>query len=1179
MKYPPNRAKRPLVWLLTIVIACVAQAPMTGIDAIPDSSEGSEWRVDAITRAGTSAPGPAAADSATRFKLAEAYSRAPLTFEADPGPTGNTQVKFLSRGDGYNLFLTATGAMFSFLRTGRLRAGPSNKKNAPPLREPIYSQSQPDHNEAAFMRISLLGADKEAKVNGVDELPGKSNYFIGDDPQKWRTNVPTYSRVKYESIYPGVDLLFYGNQRQLEYDFIVAPGASFKSIKMAFEGADRIRLNSTGDLLIETPLGEIRQSKPVIYQETVGAKRSIIGGGYVIRGEMEVGFEVGDYDPSRSIVIDPVFEYSTSIGGGLNDSANAIAVDAEGNAYITGITNSSDFPTVNPFQPILNRDQISLGNQTDAFVMKLNPSGTTLLYSTFLGGSSSDEAFGIAVDPAGNAYLTGYTRSSDFPTTRDAFQTRTSLSGDAFTTKLNPKGNALVYSTFLGGPSLSLDPLTRTATVGRGIAVDTGGSAYVAGYTFSPLFPLKKAAQDELNRGVNRCCSSCFNLILPARTPEEDAFVTKLNPSGTGLDYSTYLGGDASDEAYALAIDSAGNAYVTGRTCSRDFSSDTYAGGNSDAFVVKLSVSGRQFVYSRLLGGSGDDKGNGVAVDSSGNAYVTGQTDSNNFPTSLSAFQPGLGGSASYVTRDGGGIWLSGSRLPNSRVNGLAVDPTNPLTVFAGLGDCTKTAGVFKSTDGGNTWQSSGLMGVIVEAIAIDPKQPSTVYACAHKSTDGGVSWTQMIFPDRTPVFGARTIAIDPVNTDTVYLISSTFTCGDVAFLPSVFKSTNGGGTWQVLGNGVTPLGFSSLVLDPKQPSTLYATSSNLLKSTDGGNSWRVQSEALHNLFSVTIDPINPSTLYLQDIFGVLHKTTDGGVSFRVLETPASPQTALAVDPTNSAILYAASGTLEKAGAVFKSTDGGQTWTITELSGLTVIALAINPVNSSQVHAGAVADVDGFAALVNASGVSIQSTYIGSRGHDFASAIALDSSRNFYVTGRTFSNRFPMRDPLQAIKPGGLSDSATFTAKMDNTGSALLFSTYLGGNESSSGSGIAVDAAGKIYVAGTTGTPVFSPTASSIESVHGGLDAFVVKLTSPPRIAGVSVSGKNLIVTGEGFDNGAVILVDGVEQRTRNDQSNPAMTLIGKKAARAIASGQRVIVQVRNSDGLRSEPFGFTRQP
>jgi hypothetical protein len=358
----------------------------------------------------------------------------------------------------------------------------------------------------------------------------------------------------------------------------------------------------------------------------------------------------------------------------------------------------------------------------------LNPSGTALLYSTYLGGGSIDAANAIAVDMAGNAYVTGFARSSAFPTTPDAFRTNAIAGGGAFITKLNATGNALAYSTYLGGTFLET---FLPANVATSIAVDAEGNAYVAGYTFSQFFPTKKAAQGQFNRGATiNCCFECLYNFQPGASPLEDAFVTKLNPSGTGLVYSTYLGGAGQDEAYVIAVDSSGSAYVTGRTCSRDFAGASYAGGASDCFLVKLSPSGRQSVYSRLLGGSGDDAGNGIVVDSAGNAYVAGQTDSVNFPATQSALQQGLGGSVSYVTVDGGANWNPGTGLPNSPVNVVAIDPANPSTIYAGLGSCSmKATGVFKSTDGGNSWRSSGLRGGIIQAIAIDPKQASTVYA------------------------------------------------------------------------------------------------------------------------------------------------------------------------------------------------------------------------------------------------------------------------------------------------------------------------------------------------------------------------------------------------------------------------------------------------------------------
>jgi hypothetical protein len=428
--------------------------------------------------------------------------------------------------------------------------------------------------------------------------------------------------VKYEQVYPGIDLVYYGNQRSLEYDFVIAPFAAPKTIMLAFEGARCITVDESGDLVLDTAGGKVRQRKPVIYQEVNGVRQEIAGG-YALKGKHEASFRVGDYDPSRPLVIDPVLDYSTYLGGGgSGDVGYDVAVDAAGNAYVTGVAGSSDFPTtVGAFQTTF------LGGPYDVFVTKFNAAGSALVYSTYLGGTLRDEAFSIGVDAVGNAYITGQTLSTDFPTTIGAFQTTfhsgTTQSVDAFVTKLNPAGSALVYSTYLGGTDNDL---------ANSIAIDAAGSAYVTGKTSSTDFPTMVPFQATL-KGVG------------------DAFITKLNPAGTALDYSTYLGGahDSFDNGSAapdigngIAVDADGNAYVTGMAGSDDFPTTagafqtTIAGSQDfagDAFVTKLSDTGTALVYSTYLGGLRGDQGNAIALNSAGNAYVTGMTQSSNFPT------------------------------------------------------------------------------------------------------------------------------------------------------------------------------------------------------------------------------------------------------------------------------------------------------------------------------------------------------------------------------------------------------------------------------------------------------------------------------------------------------------------------------------------------------------------
>src|SRR5712691_3292520 len=558
------------------------------------------------------------AQAATQGRVDETYGKLPLSFEANRGQS-DSQVKFLARGPEHTLFLTSTEAVLVVT------------KREPPAREPAAHGRPAQRGPATgtVLRMAFAGADPTARVTGVEELPGKASYFIGNNPTRWRPNVPTYAKVRYADVYQGIDLIYYGTHRQLEYDVIVRPGADPNRIVLDFQGADNVEVDAQGDLVLHTAAGAIRQRKPVIYQE-VGGVRTEIAGGYVLTGARQVGFQVAAYDRRRPLVIDPVLVYSTYLGGSDGDQADAIAVDAAGNAYVTGFTDSTNFPTTP------GAFQTTFGGGADAFVTKLNPAGNGLVYSTYLGGSFTDRGLGIAVDAAGNAYVTGFTDSTNFPTTPGAFQT--TFGGgfsDAFVTKLNPTGTGLVYSTYLGG---------STTDLGRGIAVDAAGNAYVTGATDSTNFPTTSGAfQTTFGGGF-------------------DAFVTKLNPGGTGLVYSTYVGGSSSDVAIGIAVDGSGSVYVTGTTFSTNFPTTTAAFqttrvGFNDGFVTKLNPTGTGLVYSTLLGGSNDtgsaDQPSGIAVDGSGNAYVTGSTGSTDFPTTPGAFQTasGGGGGDAFVTK------------------------------------------------------------------------------------------------------------------------------------------------------------------------------------------------------------------------------------------------------------------------------------------------------------------------------------------------------------------------------------------------------------------------------------------------------------------------------------------------------------------------------------------------
>jgi hypothetical protein len=593
----------------------------------------------------------------SQARILDSYGKLPLSFEANHGQSDG-RVKFLSRGGGYTLFLTQDEAVLALrginAKTDNAHAHERKNATAPHAPESGAVAS----TTGAVLRMKLRNANPAATITGMNELQGTSNYFIGNDPAKWRSNVPTYAKVKYEGIYSGIDLVYYGNQRQLEYDFIVAPGADPRRIAFDISGAQRIRQDERGDLLLKTGEGEIRWHRPVAYQEKDGARQEIAAH-YSVTAANRVGFEVAQYDASQPLYIDPLI-YSTFLGGSAQDQGNGIALDSAGNAYVVGYTLSTNFPMMNPLQPNFG------GGNGDVFVAKINLSGSALVYSTYLGGSAFDFAWGIAVDSAGNAYITGSTCSTDFPTV-NALQATPGggfcggLGADAFVSEINSAGSALVYSTYLGGSG---------SDGGSGIAVDSAGNTYVVGATASTDFPTKNPLQSTYGGGT------------------EDAFVAKVGPSGSALVYSTYLGGSAYDYGGGIAVDSAGNAYVTGATSSTNFPTmnplqPNYGGGTSnggDAFVTELNASGSALVYSTYLGGSENDGGAGITVDSAGNAYVVGTTASLNFPT-MNPLQPANGGVVqdafvSKLNPSGTGLvystYLGGSSYDYG--NGIAVD-------------------------------------------------------------------------------------------------------------------------------------------------------------------------------------------------------------------------------------------------------------------------------------------------------------------------------------------------------------------------------------------------------------------------------------------------------------------------------------------------------------------------
>ena len=508
-----------------------------------------------------------------------------------------------------------------------------------PMELSMSVRSEDERGRFASVRMELQGARADAKLNGIERLPATVNYVVSRDRSRWRSGVPTYARLECEDVYPGIDLVYYGAERGLEYDFFVAPGADPDAIRLRFSGARRLERAALGDLLIKTDFATLRIRKPYIYQNTASGQRQIEGG-YDLQTDGRVSVTLGDYDESLPLVIDPVVEYAQYLGGSGMDEAYDIAVDSEGNTILIGSSTSTDFPTENPMQP-------SLAGSSDAFVVKLDPAGT-LLYATYLGGSSEDIGLAIAAE-GDRVYVTGLTQSTDFPTV-SPLQPELKGLGDAFVTVLDDFGLP-VYSTYLGGSGVDL---------GTDLAV-VGDRVYVTGTTASLDFPTEEG-------GVQRRLGG-----------SSDAFLSVLAPTGSALERSTYLGGSGFDQGLGVTVDREENVYLTGETASADFPVRSplqrRLAGRSDAFVSRLDEDGR-LRFSTYLGGRQTDRGLDITVDPRGRVHLTGHTESTDFPLrrALQA-SPGGGGDAfvASLNRSGSSLRYS-TYLGGSGVDvGLAI--------------------------------------------------------------------------------------------------------------------------------------------------------------------------------------------------------------------------------------------------------------------------------------------------------------------------------------------------------------------------------------------------------------------------------------------------------------------------------------------------------------------------
>lgn len=848
--------------------------------------------------------------------------------------------------------------------------------------------------------------------------------------------------------------------------------------------------------------------------------------------------------------------FSTYLG---TDSGGAVAVDSAGNIYITGGVRSASLSATD------GAAQATFGGgQADAFVIKLNASGNQIVYATYIGGSGYDGGADITVDSSGNAYVVGTTGSLDFPTTAGAFQT-TGRGSTVFVVKLNPEGSALTYSTYLGNaPDLASND-------GRAIAVDAEGSAYVTGLAASS-FPTTPGAFQRTSGGF------------------VDAFVAKLNATGSTLLYSTFLGGPEQDIGQDIAVDSAGNAYVVGGaglnfpTTAGAFKRSLSGANNEvDGFVTKVNPTGSALVYSTYIGGTNSDAAFGVAVDFSDNAYVTGQTNSADFPTtdgaflrtklgvSYEAFVTKLNAAGSglvYSTYFGGKGTDSGASITvdsegNSYVTGTTSSVEMPVP--RGFQRTNASGPTFKSTSAGQDWGliNAGLATSFVWNLVVDPSNSSTLYAATpdgiFKSADGGASWAAL--NEGPEGFEAFSLAVDPVNSRTLY----------AATREGVSKSTDGGASWA---SGLSGLFTLTIAIDPSNPSNVYAgardaAGSGVTRSTNGGVTWSFVRLAGNGpdstVNTLAIDPANTSTVYAGTsktgpVYGTVFRSTDAGRSWTNTLLGALAVSSVAVAPTSHSTIYAA--TQE---GLFRSDDQGAHW-IGISNGLPAdpLSVVVDPGNGSTVYA---------VVQYSSSGGVFKSTNSGASWA--ATGLSNTSARSIAIDPRAPSNLYAATSV----------SSDAFVAKFNATGSALFYSTYLGGisDDANLGINLTIDTAGNAYVAGSTRSRNF-PTINALKSNFSGQysESFLAKIepgghTAAPIITGVVLSGKRLLVSGENFSDSAVILLSGEDQKTSNDETRPNTKLIGNKAGKKIARGQTVMIQVKNSDGALSIPFTFTR--
>lgn len=839
---------------------------------------------------------------------------------------------------------------------------------------------------------------------GFGAPEARVNYLLGPDPAGWKTHLPAYSKIVYRDLFEGIDLFFYNGGPQLEYDFVARPFADLEQIRIELQGRAAAALDEKGDLVLPMNSGPLKMHRPRAYQRKASGSVNVpCRFNQVAPGVF--GFSVGPYDRRLPLVIDPVMDYSSFLGGASDDQITAAALDDEGNTYLTGTTESLDLPVSG------GALQGSKGGGRDIFISKLAPDGQSLIYSTYLGGAGDDQSSALVVRPGGNVVLAGQTSTRDFPVTSQAVQD--SYGGgttDAFIAELSEFGSKLIFSTLLGG--------SRDEEL-RALALDGAGNVYAGGFTRSSNFPTANALQADSAGGST------------------EAVIAKLNSSGTELLFSTYLGGSRSEVVNGIGVGPQGNIAVTGSTDSDDFPlQDALQGGRSgsdEGFVARLSGDGSQLLFSSYLGGRGSDIARALKVDSKGNAVVVGWTSSTDFPVK-DAVQPQNAGLTDmfiarlkadnsgydYVTYLGGAfndlcqavavgptgtVYAAGSssspdfpavgtifaKQPgnesvfvklnsfgssllqttflggkgNESASAIALSSSGAV-VLAGTTDSVdfptlmpfqaqlKSVGLFHTSDKGGTWSASnsGLDDPNVQALTLAPSAPSVLYAGTgargvFKSTDGGATWSQSGLTN-LPIFS---IAVDPKDPDTAFAgVSGT-----------IFKTSDGGENWEVKNKGLPfNAAFWKLAFDPQDSLTLYVgtNGAGIFKTDDAGETWRAINNGLDGnskqIFAVAVDPNDSSRVYIGTLGAVFTSDNGGATWSQTSFKDVGAVQAVLVSPSSN--VYASGSAFN--GIVGKSVDHGENWNaqpVLDSNGKTggaITSLAVNPSNEDEIYAG-----------------------------------------------------------------------------------------------------------------------------------------------------------------------------------------------------------------------------------